>query len=294
MGHPTILAREEAPPRSCSLGSVSDADETSPNDNGPESRSLSDRFLKPKKQRPLPPSQTSTVEIIPIEDRQKAMKTIEGSEVRFGWVAAILGVIFTLGLNLPNMFGPTQYTTTANPSHGHCAKDYFLVKGHCSQTLIYHPIDYVPFLIIELIMALALFVSVRMGRRTPAVFTSILMGLVVASQPPIRSFLLGVPFWIYGGWLLLRARRIQRFGTTDSRAVAEASADRRRSKKDGTTPKNPAPRRGATSKAAEGTKPSASYDTGRYTPKKPTPKKVAPPPAEPKPSRFKKLIGDEE
>lgn len=271
-----------------------DEREPDPSDDAPAERSLSDRFLKPKQKRPLPPSQTGPVEIIPIEDRQKAMKTIEVSEVRFGWVAAILGAIFALGLNLPNMFGPTQYTTTAHPSHGHCAKDYLLVKGLCSQTLIYHPIDYVPFLVIELIMALALFVSVRMGRRTPAVFTSMLMGVAVASQPPIRSILLGVPFWLYGGWLLLRARRIQRFGTTDSRAVAEASADRRRSRKDGTTPANPAPKRGQTTKVTEDAKSSATYDTGRYTPKKPTPKKVTPPPAEPKPSRFKRLIGDED
>ena len=284
-------------------------DSTAPSSSFQAARkNLSDRFLKPKKTPTTTP--TDQPEFLPFNKRLAAMKALETSEVRFGYGVAILSFIFTLGLNVPYLFGVSQYTTTQKPVNGHCAKDFFLIKGQCSQTLIYHPIDYVPFLVTELILALAVLVTIRMKRRVPATFTSLLMGLVIASQPPIKSFILGAPFWIYGGWLLLRARRLQKFGTTDAKLIAGITAEIRAAKKDGTAmPPQIATRqdlvnadksspRGGGKPGKPGTGGAKAVDTPepskRYTPKKPAPKRPTPPPAEPKPSRFRKLIGDDE
>ena len=243
------------------------------------------------------------VEIIDgFPERQVAMRSIGTSELRFGYAVAILGAIFTLGLNIPSMTGDTQFTNAIAPVKGACAKGYTLTKDTCVQVVHYQPADFLPFLIVGLVAAAAIALTIKLRRRTPAVFASLMMGLVVSEVPPKPSILLGVPFFVFSGWLMVRARRIQKFGTTDTKAVAvlaaEQRAQRRADKAAGITPTRPA--RGATparsSNKSAATSPSKSaIESGRYTPKKAAPKKrPTPPPTEPKPSRFKKLIGDEE
>lgn len=273
-----------------------------------QKKRFSDRLLRTPKG-PSPSDYEPPVEILPFSQRLAVMRSLGPSEVRFGYGVSALGLMFALGLNLPYMFGTSQYTTTQKPTNGHCAKDFLLIKGQCSQTVIYHPSDYIPFLLIGLVLVIALVVTVRLKRRVPATFTALLMGLVVASQPPIRSFILGAPFWIYGGWLLLRARRIQKFGTVDAKTTAAMSAKVRAAKKAGTampaevatrqdlTDASPSSRGGSktASKAKGGGASSANATPSkRYTPKKAAPKRPPPPPEEPKPSRFRRLIGDDE
>ena len=258
---------------------------------------LSGLFSKPRTQSPAEPEEFDVIESM--DDRQAAMKTIGRSESRFGWAVGILGVFFSLGLNVPYLFGPSQYTSTAAQKAGKCPKDFNAIKDTCTQVIHYRPADYVPFLIIGLVAAAAVMISIRFKRRTPAVFSSLLLGLILASQPPIRSLLLGAPFWIFSGWLMIRARRIQRFGTTEAKAVASLSARQRRERREqkaSGVPRERTPRTSATKpNASKSSGKAGSIESGRYTPKKPAPKrKVAPPPEEPKPSRFKRLIGDEE
>ena len=274
-----------------------------------QKKRFSDRLLRTPT-RPSASDYEPEVEVLPFSQRLAVMRSLGPSEIRFGYGVSVLGFLFALGLNVPYLFGKSQYTTTQKPTNGHCAKDFVLIKGQCSQTLIYHPIDYVPFLIIGLVLAIALVITIRLKRRVPATFTALLMGLVVASQPPIRSFILGAPFWIYGGWLLLRARRIQKFGTVDAKATAAMSAKVRAAKKAGTpmpaevatrqdlTSASPSSSKGGSKTSPRGKKASTSTSTAsqskRYTPKKASPKRPPPPPEEPKPSRFRKLIGDDE
>ena len=292
---------------------MTDADD-SPTTPEPEAKeSLSARFLKPKPEkrpRPAPGVVPDDVEIIDgFPERQTAMRSLGTSEIRFGYAVAILGAIFTLGLNIPSMTGETQFTNAIAPVKGVCAKGYTLSKDTCLQVVHYQPADFLPFLIVGLVAAAAIALTIKLRRRTPAVFASLMMGLVVSEVPPKPSVLLGVPFFVFSGWLMVRARRIQKFGTTDTKAVAvlaaEQRAQRRADKAAGIKPERPG-RGGATaartagkSAGTKGTKgakgASSAIESGRYTPKKVTPKKrPTPPPAEPKPSRFKKLIGDEE
>jgi hypothetical protein len=279
----------------------------SPTTPQPEAKeSLSARFLKPKAEkrpRPAAGEMPTDVEIIDgFPERQVAMRSIGSSEIRFGYAVAILGAIFTLGLNIPSMTGDTQFTNALAPVKGACTKGYTLSKGTCLQVVHYQPADFLPFLIVGLVAAAAIALTVRLRRRTPTVFASLMMGLVVSEVPPKPSILLGVPFFVFSGWLMIRARRLQKFGTTDTKAVAvlaaEQRAQRRADKAAGIKPERPT--RGATpsraaAKAAAAKAGKTTIESGRYTPKKAAPKKrPTPPPAEPKPSRFKKLIGDEE
>jgi len=271
--------------------------------------SLSERFLRPKapkapkRERPVPGVIPEDLEIIDgFDERQSAMRSIGTSEIRFGYAVAILGAIFTLGLNIPSMTGDTQFRNVVNATKGACPKYYSLDKGLCVQILHYQPSDFLPFLIVGLVAAGATALTIKLRRRTPAVFASLMTGLVISEVPPKPSILLGVPFFVFSGWLMVRARRIQRFGTTDTKAVAVLAAEqrnqRRSDKAAGIKPERPArgaaPRPRPSAKSAASAK-SSSIESGRYTPKKPAPKKKpALPPAEPKPSRFKKLIGDED
>ena len=286
---------------------MTDADE-SPTAPEPEDKpSLSARFLKPKAEkapRPAAGQVADDVEIIDgFAERQVAMRSIATSEIRFGYAVAILGVIFTLGLNIPSMTGDTQFKKVVAQVKGVCPKDYPNTKGLCVQVVHYQPADFLPFLIVGLLAALALALTIRFRRRTPAVFASLMTGLIISEVPPNPSILLGVPFFVFSGWLMVRARRIQKFGTTDTKAVAtlaaEQRAQRRADKAAGVKPERPArgtsaPSRSST-KAAQGAASKSTIESGRYTPKKPAPKKrTTAPPTEPKPSRFKKLIGDED
>lgn len=226
------------------------------------------------------------------------MKAIDGPERRFGLGVTVLGVLFTAGLNVPYLFGPSQYTQTASPKGGRCEKGYTLTNDICAAVIHYRPVDYLPFLAVGLIAAAAVGLAVWFRRRTPAVFASLLMGLIVASQPPAKILMLGAPFWIFSGWLMVRSRRIQKFGSTDPRIVAAASAEQRAERRAAKASGAPRPRPERAARPARGAKPAAGttkakqIESGRYTPKKPAPRKV-PPPAPEKPSRFKRLIGDE-
>jgi len=290
-----------------SLEVVTQADDPSTLPEPEAKPSLSDRFLRPKAPKATRPARTAPgvlpadVEIIEgFPERQEAMRSLASSEIRFGYAVAILGAVFTLGLNIPSMTGDTQFRNVVAATKGACPKLFTLDKGVCVQILHYQPSDFLPFLIVGLVASIATAVTIKLRRRTPAVFASLMTGLVVSEVPPKPSILLGVPFFVFSGWLMVRARRIQKFGTTDTKAVAVLSAEqraqRRSDKAAGIKPERPtrgaAPQSRSAAKAAA-TKASA-IESGRYTPKKPAPRKPALPAPEPKPSRFKKLIGDEE
>jgi hypothetical protein len=240
--------------------------------DGPETESekpqgFMDRFLKPAKDR----DDADSTEIIPPEDRKAAMRVMNRAEIRLGYIAAGIAFIFSLLLTVPFMFGPSQVKQTAKISNGKCPATYELVKGVCTHILIRQPSYYILPLIIYLIFCLAIFITVRVRRRVPASFASFLAGAAFTST----SIAIGAPLLIYGGWLFVRARRIQKYGTTDSKTVATIAAEQRAARKDGTAP---APQRGsaASKKSTKGsTKSSTPQASKRYTP--PQPKRKKPP-----------------
>jgi hypothetical protein len=253
----------------------------------PKKRSLVDQFLKPKKQRDDVFDDYADG-IIPLARRKEAMQSLNGPEQRMGYIAAALALFFG---GLATLIFPHNRTVTTKPTNGHCPAGYGLVKGTCEGLLSNNLWLIVP---IVLVFAVAIFVTVRIKRRTPTVFASFITGIALASF----GIEVGAPFLIYGGWLMMRARRIQKYGTTDAKEVAALAGAERAARKAG----QPSPLAKSNAKASEGTAKgtkasaataakSAPDPSGRYTPKAPT-KKKAPSPSEKKPSRWRaKLEG---
>ena len=267
--------------RSDSLDKVTDPTNATPEVPKKGLSGLADQFLKPKKQKDI--IDTYGTGIIPPEDRKEAMQSLNKVEQRLGYFAAAIAVL--LG-GLATLIFPRNRVKSQAPVHNTCPAGYSLVKGQC-QTIYSNNVVLVS--IIVVIFAVAIFACVRMRRRTPTIFTVMLTGIAFISF----SAAIGIPFVIYGGWLLLRARRIQKFGTTDAKVTAKAAAEERAARKAG-QPSPRATRDAQPTSNGTSTKSTASAPdpSGRYTPKAPTRKKPAPAPQEKKPSRWRaKLEG---
>ena len=213
------------------------------------------------------------------------MQSLNRVEIWVGYIAAAVA-IFMGGLAI--LIFPKTKLLTTKPKNGSCPTDYTLIKGSCEQ--LRHTNYWVPVMIV-IIFALAIFVSVRIRRRTPTMFSSFMAGLGLSTF----GIEVGAPVLIYGGWLLLRARRIQKYGTTDAKEVAALAGEERAARKAGKP--SPQAQAQARAKAAPGAAPASSASTSskaapepskRYTPKAPVKKRPpAPQPEEKKPSRWR-------
>ena len=261
--------------RSGSLDVVSDATNENPDQSQP---SLAHRFLKPKQEKDY--SDTYADGIIPPEQRKAAMQTLNRVEVRVGYLAAAFAALMG---GLATLIFPRQRLLTQKPVHGTCPTNYTLSpKGVCEA---YASNQLVTLAIITMVFAVAIFVAVRMRRRTPATFASLITGVAFTSF----SISVGAPFLIFGGWLFLRARRIQKYGTTDAKQTAVQAGEARAARRAGQTPAQTREARAAARSAkAETPKTSPRADvTKRYTPPAPKRKKVAPPVKDEKPSKWR-------
>lgn len=221
-----------------------------------------DRFLKPQAD-----TEEETFEVIPPEERKAAMRAMVKQEVTLGYIASAIALLFALGLTVPFMFGTSQVTQTAAKVNGKCPATYYLVKNVCTHVILRQPSYYILPLVIYVIFAIAIFITVRIRRRVPAAFASFIAGAAFTST----SIAIGAPLLIYGGWLYIRARRIQKFGTTDGRAAAKIAAEQRAERKSGTATKTSRTATKSSSKTQSA--PGAPQASKRYTPPKPKKKK---------------------
>ncbi len=272
-------------------------DQTPPQDNASATQPSTSRgFLKPKK--PSVATEKPEVVIVYGADRKAAMRSLEPFERKLGYAAAVLALIFGTFYSLVGIF--TKHQPIAAPVKGKCALDYTLIKGKdaagkvinvCSLNPHYKQ-HYVFTLVVMVVFSLSIAVAARMKRRVALAFTVLMSGFALSAGAGLS---VAVPFILMGGWLMLRAWRMQKFGTTDARTVAKLNAQARADRKNGVKPSFAEPSSRSSAKASTSkTSASTSSESKRYTPKKPAPKKPTPPPA-PKPqSKVSKwLKGDE-
>ena len=291
------------PGHSGSLWSVSDTPEVSEDPTSTPKNSIMSRFLKPAKGKPRSSSaERPEITIIPVDERAAAMKTIEPNEVKLGWAASVVGALFALGLNLPFIFSDHTVTLTKKAVKGACSDGYVLHKGICETTATYSPQVFSAWLLAEVLIILAVVAAVHFRRRVPLAFFSMFLGVAFANEPPSHQILIGAPFLFFGGWVFLRARRIQKFGTTDSRTVALVAAENRKARKEGRPPSTPtstgtrSASARSTSRSKSKTPATKAIESGRYTPKRPAPKKPTTPEPPKNPSGWKARLaglGDE-
>ena len=165
-----------------------------------------------------------------------------------GTIALVLAAIL-----VPHLLHDTWVTDTAKPLAGKsCPTHYELVRGVCTYTHLTHPSAWLPQFLEILLIGLALIGFTWRRKRAGVAAAALLLGLALGTA--------GLPFILGGGWLIVRAFRLQKYGDASfsgsSRRAREISAERRAQRR-APTPSTPSP---ATRRTPDASK--------RYTPKK--------------------------
>lgn len=238
------------------------------------------------------PSEPSEERPLTEAERRRRIHTIDATERRVGYLAAALGVVVAIAFNVGHVIHPNEPITATPGKHRSCPSGYRLTElaHHTYQCWeIFPRSEWVERMVILLVLALAILVTVRIGRRAALAFTILITG--VASETVITA----LPFLVAGGWLILRAWRTQRYGSPTARgAMAGAGAGRAGGTTGGTSASPRPPRGGSTSARSGGgnrpgggrgakgkTQPGVRQPPAaskRYTPK--SPKRKRPPPPE--------------
>jgi hypothetical protein len=202
-----------------------------------------------------PPSAGSTEEeserpeILPPEERKAAMTSLDPNEAK--WSLAALALATLTGIGFPAYYIVANPKTKVDGKYVAVSPDAALIGG------------------VLLVLCVIGFVALWKRKRTLLAFVLFLIGFALTQF--IQLF--GFAYIFFGGFLLLRAWRLNKYGTTDSKVIRREAAarPRGRQRKEATT---------TTSKtktaSAPGTRkpPTASK---RYTPKAPQRKKIPKP-----------------
>ena len=246
---------------------------------------LSQTFLHPPGPRTAQPKQHATdLSELTDDERRARINRIDPTERKVGIAAGVLAAVFALVYTIPHMVSKISVATTVPPArsplaprswlpvHASCPKYHYTVgstgKATCNGVL--PASHYIYQLIFLLVFAVAILVTVRIGRRAPLAFAIVLTGLAFG------VFFLLLPFLVAGGWLLLRAWRTQRYGSPTAREPVEGyvrpppGASRRTVRPDAGAKKG----RKASDAAPPERKP--PVQSKRYTPKSP-PRRRPPP-----------------
>ena len=235
---------------------------------------LTQTFLRPPKLNPpAPPPEEPDYARLTDDEKRSRIVTVDPLERKIGFAAAAFAAVAAIGTTVPYMVSKIAVTTTTKPVGRHCPNGLtFISHGSAAATCrgIYPASHYAIDVGVLLVMALAIYVTTRIGRRSALAFTSALTGVAFG------AIYLVVPFVLVAGWVMLRSWRTQRYGAANAKTA-----------RPGYTP--PAgrgtSRRTRTSAAGKGT---TRNGTGpgnrkppeankRYTPKSPPKKKVSPP-----------------
>lgn len=181
---------------------------------------LQESFYKPQAPRSpkrQPPAAVDFSKMSGAEVRAR-INQIDDTERKIGLAGAILATIFALIFTIPYMVSKIAVATTVKPLHKTCAGHLTYEangKGPATCNGVYPASHYVFPLVVWLVFALAIYVTVRIGRRAPVAFALVLTGLAFG------TFIVIVPFVAAGGWLLVRAWRTQKYGSPTARAPLE-------------------------------------------------------------------------
>jgi len=199
-------------------------------------------------------------------ERGKAVLGLDPLERKVGLIGAALAAFIGVVATVPYLANPKAKVSA--PAKGTSCPVGFHYQSAAKNCLGIYPRSHWLFeLGLLLLFAVALYVTVRMGRRGPLGFVALMAGLAFMSNVQI----LGVPFIAAGGWLLIRASRVQRYGSP-SGTRANPTGERK--------PPPPRAERAARAKKSRAPEPKGPVASKRYTPKAPKRKRPAPIPPE--------------
>ena len=194
--------------------------------------------------------QSDKPEILPPEERKAAMSTLDPMEAK--WSLAALIVATLTGIGFPAYYIVANPKTKVDGKYVAVSPDAALIGG------------------VLLVLCAIGFFALWKRKRTLLAFVLFLTGFALTQF--IQLF--GFAYIFLGGFLLLRAWRINKYGTTDSKVIRREAATQPR----GRQRKEAAAKSNSKSATAPGVKkpPTASK---RYTPKS-APRKKIPKPTE--------------
>jgi hypothetical protein len=158
--------------------------------------------------------------------------------------------------------------TSALTKSKHCTKaalgqGYKMVHLFCEKTILTTPSHWWPAFLLVFIVGLAILGFSFWRKRVGVAVCGFLLGLALGVA--------GIVFLFLGGWLVIRAFRLQKYGDPtfagSGRAAREINQEKRAAKREGREPRTRA------KKSDTVITPPKPVESKRYTPKKPPPRK---------------------
>lgn len=203
---------------------------------------------------PPRPAEGEEPKIIPAEGRKAVMTRIDATEVRWTFASLVLATV--AGIVVPAYIIAENKVTKHGKNSIAVAPDAWLLGG------------------VLLLFCLFGFILIWKRRRSLLAFDLFLVGFALT----LFIQLFGVLYILIGGWLILHAFRINKYGTYNAKVIAQET---RNSRARGGASK------GTAAAAKTSTKSRATYDpdapkkpptaSKRYTPKAPPRKKIPKP-----------------
>jgi hypothetical protein len=186
-------------------------------------------------------------EVLPPERRKNAMRTLDAIEIKWSLGAFTLATI--AGIAIPAYITAANKVTKRGKDTIAVAPDAWLLGGAV------------------LLLCVLGFLALWRHKRTLVAFDLFLVGFAFT----LFVGLVGFVFILLGGWLMLRAWRINKYGTTNTKTIAReaGSRPRGRERKEGARSGTKSTKAGSASDVRK--PPTASK---RYTPKAPPRKKI--------------------
>lgn len=196
------------------------------------------------------PGESGEPDRVPSERRKEVMRSLDPQEVKLAFGAFVLATV--AGIAIPAYILATDKITKAGKHTIAVAPDAALLGA------------------VIIVLCILGFLTLWKRKRTFVSFALFLIGFAFT----LFIGLIGFVFIFVGGWLMLRAWRMNRYGTTDAKAIRQEAATRPRGKGAAAAAKTTT--RGGKASTEPGVRrpPTASK---RYTPKSPARKKIPKP-----------------
>ncbi len=159
-------------------------------------------------------------------DRAAMIRQVDARERKMGYLGSALAAILALLAFVPYVSDPSKpISQTVSRIGKSCPAGFRYVASsrNCVGNVVYSRGHWVLELVIVLFFAVALAVATRIGRRSAVAFAALFAGLAIEAT---TGSIIGILFVFGGGWLLMRAWRVQRYGSPDARAARAAAAER--------------------------------------------------------------------
>ena len=187
---------------------------------------------------------------------------IDSFERRVSFLAGAIALVLALVIS-PHLFKNTWVTDKLKPSHlNTCTAGYHLVAGMCARTRLTYPSNYLPQFLEILLVGIAIVGFAWWQKRAGVAAAALFLGLALGT--------VGLPFLFLGGWLIIRALRLQKYGDATFRGSSERAREQAKARRAGRAPRGASTKSAASSDGARQVTPPAP--SKRYTPKQ-TPRK---------------------